>query len=86
MLIRLSTEQECRLLQWAGLFTEAEMSSDIEPSGYEIRVSIAPGLGCFAEAIKGAYVLELGEVEVVLQQEPAAQEINAGKKEQGKEK
>ena len=80
MLIRLSTEQECRLLQWAGLFTEAEISSDIEPSGYELRVCIAPGLGCFAEAVKDACVLELGKVEVILQQQLAAGELSAGKK------
>lgn len=67
MLIRLAADQEHKLLQWAGSFTEAEVDSDVEPSGYELRISIVPGQGCFAEAIKGASVLELGEVELVLQ-------------------
>lgn len=75
MMIRLSAEQERRLLRWAGSLTEAEINADVEPGGYELRVSITPGLGCFAEAIKGSWTLEIGEVEVILQQQPAGEEV-----------
>ena len=62
MLIRLSEEQERLLMQWISPITEAEWEADIEPSGYEIRIEIAPPFAPSATAIKGECTLELGDV------------------------
>ena len=67
MLIKLSEEQEHRLLEWSARFAEAELDADIEPAGYEITIEIAPPLPSLAIARKGAQALELGEVVVLLE-------------------
>ena len=67
MLIRIPLEQERRLLDWAGTLARAELDADLEPSGYTLQISFAPGLGWSAEAVSGTATLDLGDVEVLLQ-------------------
>ena len=65
MTITLTKEQQDKLLTWAGRIATAEVSGDMEPSGYTLEISISP-FGDEAEAVSGGKRLELGAVQVRL--------------------
>ncbi|MET3010418.1 hypothetical protein ABXT00_13955 [Stenotrophomonas koreensis] len=62
IVIRLSHEQESLLMQWAAGKTDAEVSADCEPSGYDLMIGVS-AYGTDARAVSGSRVLELGDCE-----------------------
>lgn len=62
MLIELSEEQQRKLFEWLGPLVEAEVDSEVAPSGYTLQIEVGPPLEPFAIAVKGSSTLELGEV------------------------
>jgi len=42
MTITLTKEQQDKLLNWAGRFVDAEVSADMEPTGYVLEISVSP--------------------------------------------
>jgi len=63
MTITLTKEQQDKLLNWSGRFVDAEVSGDMEPTGYVLEISVSP-CGHEAEAVRGRDRLELGTVQV----------------------
>ncbi len=66
MLIKLSKEQQERLLIWNGKITSAHHNEDAMAPGYELVIRFSM-LGADAIARSGEAKLELGDVEVTLE-------------------
>jgi hypothetical protein len=67
MLIRLSHEQELRLLEWSATIGRAHASAGCEPPGYVLIVEVAGPYGASARAESGSSEIELGDVTVELE-------------------
>jgi hypothetical protein len=66
MLIKLSKEQQDRLLTWSGEITSAHHNEDSMAPGYELVITVSM-LGAEAVAHSGGAELELGDVDVMLE-------------------
>jgi hypothetical protein len=66
MLIRLSLDQQARLLEWARTITEAHVAAGCEPPGYELIINVAGPYGVSATASSGSSVIDLGGVSLDL--------------------
>ncbi len=63
MLIRLSAEQQNRLLAWNGKITAGHIEVECLPPGYDLVISVS-SLGTTATARCGGMTLDLGDVEI----------------------
>jgi hypothetical protein len=66
MIITLSTEQQAKLLEWAGSSTQAHLEADCLPQGYTLHIDVGGPFPDVAWAVSGPRRLELGEVSVQL--------------------
>ena len=66
MIVKFSAAQQNALLSWAREIGAAEREAEAIPSGYQLLISFAPGLGWDAVAQSGSKSIDLGDVEVEL--------------------
>lgn len=66
MKIELTTEQRHRLKEWAKDATAAQVEAGVEPTGFVIVLEVEPVFGSHMRVERNGVVLDLGEVEVTL--------------------
>ncbi len=66
MIVRLSTAQQIRLLDWSEAIGRGHVAAGCEPPGYELVITVAEPYMTTARAESGSDRIELGDVDIEL--------------------